>query len=195
LPLYDLEITYRINGEGINTAIRAEACKQSDGKVLFGRMTGKPLHLPRFAMEIPLIRAYEGLRYFGRGPYECYADMKEHCYIGMFSSTVKAQYQPHIRPQECGNHTDCTLVELDSGEQLLRVEAVGGTFEFSALHYSIEQLDAAAHADELREDESTRLLVNYRVGGVGSNSCGPVLPEKYKLNDSSFEFAFVIKPF
>ncbi|MBR2460465.1 MAG: hypothetical protein IKB34_04480 [Clostridia bacterium] len=193
LPLYRVEITYRINGDGLKTQISAEAANPKDGHPLYGMNVGKPLHLPRFAMEMPLVKAYEGLKYFGRGPYECYVDMKEQSYIGMFSSSVKAQYEPYIRPQECGNHTDCVFVELDSGENVLRVEAVGGVFEFSALHYSMEQLTETAHRHELKEDNSTRLLVNYRVGGVGSNSCGPVLIEKYQLKEEKFEYAFIVK--
>jgi beta-galactosidase len=75
----------------------------------------------------------------------------------------------------------------------MRVEAIDGTFEFSALHYSVEQLTEAKHRHELKDITATYLLINYKVGGIGSNSCGPALPEKYQLKDEEFSYAFTVK--
>lgn len=193
LPLYKVEITYRINGNGMYTGISAIAISKRGDSSLYGYNSEGPLHLPRFGLEIPLIKAYESLKYFGRGPYECYCDMKAQSYMGLFSTNVKSQYEPYIRPQECGNHTDCAMVELGNGDEILRIETLDAPFEFSALHYSMEQLASVSHRHELTEDNSTRLIINYRVGGVGSNSCGPELPEMYQLKDGEMKFGFLFK--
>ncbi len=192
-PLYEVEITYRINGSGMHTEISALTASSKGNDALYGYFAGAPLHLPRFGLEVPLIKAYEELKYFGRGPYECYCDMKEQSHIGLFTTTVKKQYEPYIRPQECGNHTDCTMLELGNGEELLHIETTGAPFEFSALHYSAEQLGSVAHRHELKEEDRTLLIVNYRVGGVGSASCGPALPEQYQLKDKEMKLGFLFR--
>ncbi|MBQ9116912.1 MAG: hypothetical protein IJY04_07800, partial [Clostridia bacterium] len=192
-PLYRVEILYTVNGDGMKTEIKAKAASPKDGHPLYGYMIGKPLHLPRFALEIPLNKSYEKLKYHGRGPYECYTDFSAQSHIGLFESIVREQYEPHIRPQECGNHTECAFLEIAGDNAAIRVEAVGGAFEFSALHYSVEQLAEAKHRHELKEFDGTYLLINYKVGGIGSNSCGPALPEKYQFKEAEFSYAFTVK--
>ena len=41
----------------------------------------------------------EQMRYFGYGPHESYADKRLASRLGLFSSTVKDNYQPYVRPQ------------------------------------------------------------------------------------------------
>lgn len=42
-------------------------------------------------------------------------------------------------------------------------------------------------------DENTHLLINYKVNGIGTNSCGPVLPEQYIFLDEHFDFQFHVQ--
>ena len=44
-----------------------------------------------------------------------------------------------------------------------------------------EELAAKAHNYELERCESNVICVDYTMAGVGSNSCGPRLAEKYQL--------------
>ena len=46
---------------------------------------------------------------------------------------------------------------------------------------SQEELAAKAHNYELERCESNVICVDYAMAGVGSNSCGPRLAEKYQL--------------
>lgn len=55
-------------------------------------------------------------------------------------------------------------------------------------------LTRAEHTDELRTDGSTHVRVDYRVSGLGSNSCGPELPEKFRVQEKSIAFAFHLHP-
>ena len=36
----------------------------------------------------------------------------------------------------------------------------------------------------------TVFCVDYKMSGVGSNSCGPLLMSQYQLNEETFDFAF-----
>lgn len=68
-------------------------------------------------------------------------------------------------------------------------------FEFNVSNYSIDALYMAEHTDELVKDGKTHLRVDYKVSGIGSNSCGPDLNPKYQMNDKiiNFNFSMCIK--
>ncbi|MEG1442203.1 MAG: glycoside hydrolase family 2, partial [Oscillospiraceae bacterium] len=69
-----------------------------------------------------------------------------------------------------------------------------GEFEFNVSKYDSLHLDSAMHTDELVENDSTILRLDYKVSGIGSNSCGPELLEKYRVDDKKIEFDFFILP-
>ena len=48
--------------------------------------------------------------------------------------------------------------------------------------------------DELVADGKTHLRIDYKVSGIGSNSCGPELMEKYRLAERNITFGFTISP-
>ncbi len=191
IPLFNVVLTYTFDKSGMNVNIHAE---RDDTFIRLSEPTLKAdiANIPRFALRIPLVREFEELEYFGRGDRECYVDYKEHSKVGIWNSTVTNEYEPYLMPQECGNHIDTKRVSLKSPCTELNVVS-NKTFEFSALHYSIEQLDDAKHAFELVEESSTELLVCYKNRGAGSHSCGPELLKKYEVNDRVIDFEFSIK--
>lgn len=67
------------------------------------------------------------------------------------------------------------------------------SFEFSALPYSVKNLDKANHTFELEKSDSSEVLICYKNRGVGSNSCGSALSEKYRFIYEAFSYAFYVK--
>ena len=197
LPIFVLDVVYTICSEGMDVNIHARK-----GEVKFmhrssSEETSLDLNLkqeldevPRFAMRIPLKSEFEQLEFFGKGPRECYIDYQAHAKMGYWRSTVSKEYEPYIRPQECGNHMNVKYLAV-SGKNTLVFQSEN-PFEFSALHYTIEDLEQANHAFELETSDSTELLICYKNRGIGSNSCGPRLQDKYKVRDReiSFQFSF-----
>ena len=61
-------------------------------------------------------------------------------------------------------------------------------FAFNASVYTQEELASKKHNFELVESGSSVVCLDYAQNGIGSNSCGPVLQEKYKLNAEHFVF-------
>ena len=147
-------------------------------------------NLPRFGFELTMPAGNEQLRYFGMGPGNAYADMHANCRMDVYNSTVTGEFVPMIKPQECANHYGADFVELTNGENTVRFDGKG--FEFSALHYTPEQLTDTKHIHELVEKDSSVVIINYKNNGIGSNSCGPRLPEMYKFKDREFTFRFEI---
>jgi len=68
------------------------------------------------------------------------------------------------------------------------------SFSFNASHYTPEDLTEAMHPYELKRREETILHIDYRMSGLGSNSCGPELLPKYRLAENEFRFRIGIRP-
>ena len=98
--------------------------------------------LPRLGVVLTLKPGFEKLSWLGRGPFENYSDRKRAALVDLYESTVTDQYVPYIMPQEHGNHTDVRWLSLGCESAKLLVEAVG-PMEFSASHYTAQDLDSA----------------------------------------------------
>ena len=181
---WNADVVYTVDASGLAVSVDAKsAYVPEEGWNFFDSRMRKEFHFPRFAFRYVLDGGFEQLCYFGMGPEENYSDFADHARMGLHRSTVTDEYEPYVRPQECGNHTKVTEVELaEEGGATFRVESETPV-EMSALHYSIEQLDRAEHRHELISEGETHLLINARVGGIGSNSCGPTLARKDRFDD------------
>lgn len=49
------------------------------------------------------------------------------------------------------------------------------------------------YINELVKNNKTNVRIDYKVSGIGSNSCGPQLMGKYWLGRGKFKFTFYIK--
>lgn len=150
--------------------------------------------LPRFGIRLFLDKKLENIAYFGMGPYESYIDKHQSTSHGIYRAKVREMHEDYINPQENGSHYDCDYVELANG-QFGMVAAAKKTFSFNASVYTQEELERAAHNFELEESDSTVLCLDYALNGIGSNSCGPVVTDKYRFDDIKFDFAISIIPF
>ena len=140
------------------------------------------IHLPRLGFEFVMPEDNEFIEYFGMGEHENYIDMCHHAKMGYYKSTVSEQYVPYVMPQEHGNHTNTKLLKVyNSTGHGLEFE---GNFEFNASHFTSYDLTNAMHTNKLKPRKETILRVDYKVGGVGSASCGPELLENTNLMTS-----------
>ena len=139
--------------------------------------------LPRLGIVIELPREYEQLTWYGRGPWDNYPDRKVSCPVGLWKSTVSEQYVHYPRPQDSGNHEDCTYIELKTKKgKKLRIEAVDQPFSFSALPYSAQYIASKTHDYELQDQGHTYLSIDCAVMGLGNSSCGPGVLKKYTID-------------
>ncbi|OPJ58137.1 glycoside hydrolase family 2 TIM barrel-domain containing protein [Clostridium oryzae] len=156
---------------------------------LEGKVKENCVYLPRLGFEFSIPKKNKEFRYYGMGPYENYLDMCHHTKVDMYESSVDKEYVPYIVPQEHGNHTRTKFVEIGGLRFTTESE-----FEFNISKYTSEMLTAAAHTDELMENESNIVRIDYKNSGIGSNSCGPELLEQYRLSEKHIKFKFYIKP-
>lgn len=183
-PLIRFIVTYTVTPDGgILHEIKAKVREKSPAKFL-----------PRFGAEYVLAAGGEKISYYGMGPEENYGDLCAHARMGWFDSNVNAEHIPYIRPQENANHTNVKHFSVkDVNENSFTVKAAK-SLECSATHYKAADLETAAHEFELTPRQETILRIDYKVSGIGSNSCGPGVEEKYQFNEKEFEYAFLIIP-
>ncbi len=148
---------------------------------------------PRFGLRFFLDKAFDQVTYFGLGPQESYPDKRRAASHGLYSGSVKDQHEDYLMPQENGSHADCDFVTLKNGESAFSV-AAEKPFSFNVSPYTQEELTTKGHAYELEESGCTVLCVDYRMNGIGSNSCGPALLPKYRFDETEFTFSFFIIP-
>lgn len=177
IPFLHYQTVYTVSGNG-------------DIKVqLHADFTDNTVYLPRLGFEFALPAAVREFDYFGMGPMENYVDMCHHAKMGLYHSSAEAEYVPYPMPQEHGNHTKTVRLETENG---LVFEAAD-MFEFQVSQYQSDMLTQATHTNELQPCGKTMVRIDYKVSGIGSNSCGPTLLPKYQLKDEKIDFAFYIR--
>ena len=188
-PVLRIKTEWTISAEGTITS-RMHVTKNSEFPML-----------PRFGVRIILKKDMRNVSYIGMGPYESYVDKHHASWHGSFSASIDAMHEDYIMPQENGSHFDCNYVQISSlGENDSKTDmsahSITATsavpFSMNASPYTAEELTNAAHNYELPESGKSVLCIDYRQNGIGSNSCGPELDEKYRFDEDEWEFGFTM---
>ena len=126
--------------------------------------------------------------YYGNGPIESYCDMHHASMVDWYKSDADNEYVNYIMPQEHGNHTNGKVLEMYNGLNFVAADK----FEINVSRYDSAELTAAKHIDELKSDGCVNVRIDYKDSGIGSNSCGPLLLEKYRLDEKEIQFEFYV---
>ncbi|MEE0946890.1 MAG: glycoside hydrolase family 2 TIM barrel-domain containing protein [Acutalibacteraceae bacterium] len=175
-PVFRYEIAYTVDEKG---TVKVE---------LNGKVSEHCMWLQRLGFEFAFKKKNMSFEYFGMGPQENYCDLYHNCALDFYVSNAKDEYVNYIRPQEYGNHTRVRELTL---EDKITFKAED-TFEAAVLQYSIDCINKAEHTDELGESKATYVRIDYKSSGIGSNSCGPALMEKYRMSDKDIHLSFTI---
>lgn len=160
----------------------------TDGTVdvsLSGSVREDCVWLPRLGFEFKTILENSRFSYFGMGPDENYADMRAFARMGLFHSSAADEYVNYVKPQEHGNHTNTKELAFNNG-----LTFTGDGFECNVSEFDSLDLSRAGHIDELCKNGAVNVRIDYKVSGIGSNSCGPALLERYRLKEKQIGFAF-----
>lgn len=144
--------------------------------------------LPRFGIRLFLDRTFDKITYYGIGPFESYADKCRAGCHSTYTSTVNEMHEDYLRPQENGSHADCDYLGIKSDKRTFTAVSEA-PFSFNVSPYTQEELTNKCHNYELTPEGSTVVCLDYAQNGIGSNSCGPILSEKYQLKQEAFEFS------
>lgn len=176
-PFLTLDCRFEIDGAG---RIRAKI----DGK----RDAERPF-LPRFGLRMFLPKAFDTAEYFGYGPYEAYCDKHQASYLGRFAQRTDDLFEDYVKPQENGSHFGCSSVTVTDGAGAVTVTSPEA-ISFNLSRYTQEELTEKKHNYELAESGDVVFCFDYKMSGVGSNSCGPELAKPMRLDEEAFTFRF-----
>ena len=106
------------------------------------------------------------------GEHENYIDMCHHAKMGYYKSTVSEQYVPYVMPR--------STATIQTQNCLRFITQQGTAWSLKAIlsltpHTLPHMITNAMHTNKLKPRKETILRVDYKVGGVGSASCGPEL--------------------
>jgi beta-galactosidase len=174
-----LETTYTVLGNG---EIVVETVLEPGSKAL--------PELPRFGVQLTLPAGSERLEWYGRGPHESHWDRKLSAYVGVYSGTVDEQFTDYSIPQENGNKTDVRWLAI-GGLMVVGVPLLN----FSAHHYTTDDLEQAEHSFELTRQEYVVLNVDLQQTGVGGNDSWGARPnDDVTLWPQPYRFVFRLSP-
>lgn len=185
-----LEIEYRIGrgGELLVTQRLRAASKE------------RVPDLMRFGMRMRMPETFSRIDYYGRGPWENYADRKDGALLGRWRQSVDEQFYPYIRPQETGTKSDVRRWrQTDAAGRGLEITA-SAPFSASALRYAQESLDEGlekrqGHSQEVAPDRAVWLCMDQAQSGLGCIDSWGALPlPAYRLPYADREFRFMIRP-
>jgi beta-galactosidase/beta-glucuronidase len=151
-------------------------------------------HFPRLGVQLLLPEELTSAIWFGLGPGESYPDSKTAQRVGLYKMSVDQLYTRYVFPQENGNRSEVRRVVFHDLHQAGLLFAAEPLMNFSAHRFSPEEISAAKHPHELRERSDIVLHLDARQCGLGSGSCGPQPPERYRIPAEPFTFSFLCKP-
>ena len=150
--------------------------------------------LPRLGLRMLLDSAFENLEWYGRGPMENYPDRKDAAFLGLYASTVTGMEEHYVRTQTMGERTDTRWLTLSASDGRKVSFTADGTFDFSALHETDEDLYLVKYGhdlDKIRRPEVV-LTLDCVMRGLGNGSCGPGPLPQYEIAPGPHSFAFRI---
>lgn len=139
---------------------------------------------------------FEKVRWFGRGPHENYLGRNRGSFMGIFATTADSMTIPYMEIGETGQRTDVKWATLtnEDGRGLL---VVGSPYmEFSAQHYTPEQLTDVKLPWDLKRDDDITLRVDLHQMGLGGvDSWGSKPQDAYMLfSKNEYRHKFRLSP-
>jgi beta-galactosidase len=163
--------------------------------------TSKLPPLARVGMQCQLAPEFSKMNWYGRGPFESYADRKDAALVGSYSATVADSYFPYLMAQENGNKTDVRWVQLTNEEgQGLLVSRVGtGLLNINARDYMDAALLAAKNPRTQTVERGTATVLNIdlqQMGLGGDDSWTPRTHPEYLLPaNKTYTYRFRLRAF
>jgi beta-galactosidase len=157
------------------------------------QLAGGITDVPRVGVGLVLAPELEHLAWFGRGPWDNYSDRQSSAIVGLWESTVTAQYHPYIMPQAHGQKCDVRWLTLSDGQGTGLQVTGQPTFGFSTLHLSDDDLYRATHTIDLTPRPEVFLNLDAAQRGLGTLSCGPDTLPRYQLLAQEYKFSFTLR--
>jgi beta-galactosidase len=220
-----ISVLYQLPGVETQCKVKYEVYGNGRVKTNFKLFTSKcKADIPRIGMSMVLSGEFLNLEWFGRGPHENYIDRNHSAFVGKYSSKVKEQYVPYIRPQENGYKTDTRWFCLSNTKGtalLVKAASVDTLLGFSALPMLNSDFDATPgldygqgktegkyrydgmpevnirkHTTDIKVKDLVQLNIDYFQRGLGGDDSWWAKPQnKYmRFADKEYSYSFWMIP-
>ena len=179
-----VRINYTVNGEGV---IKVDYA-------FYGSL--ELPNLPKIGMQCGILRSYDQITWYGRGPQENYMDRCYGADVGIYSLSLDKFMEPYVMPQENGNRCDVRWMFLSDQNMGLLIVA-DSLLSMSAWPYTEENINQAKHTNELIDAGYITLNIDLKQMGVGGNDswsdvAAPL--EKYQIKPAVYSYSFYMVP-
>ncbi|WP_455586425.1 glycoside hydrolase family 2 TIM barrel-domain containing protein [Bacteroides sp.] len=199
----DLVITNRYAASSPYTFTTQVSFKITDDGVIFVSSVIDPavkkVVLPKIGYVLEMPEGFENFTWFGRGPWDSYADRKEACFEGLYNSTVDAQWTGYVMPQEMGNKEEVRWLSMTNQQGTGMLFVAPQQMAASVAHWRPEDLyvnrdNRVRHPYEVSFIKNTVVCLDARNRALGNASCGPDVRDMYELKADKTIFNFILLP-
>ncbi len=152
--------------------------------------------LPNVGTLFTIPGGFEKVTYFGRGPHENYVGRRTSAYEGIYTTYADSMTIPYMEIGETGQRTDVRWATLTNSVGVGLMVVGSPVMEFSAQHYTPEQLTNVKLPWDLKRDNDITLRVDYQQMGLGGiDSWGSKPLDDYMLfSKNKYSHKFRITP-
>ena len=198
--IVNMKSTYGNSSNTFDVSLDFIVC--ADGTLMvnsFIRPQNSGAILPKLGFKLEMPKEMEQLAWFGRGPWDNYRDRKEACLPGIYQSTVTNQYEEYILPQEHGTKQEVRWMSVTNNEGQGLLFVAPDQMAASAVHFRPEDNytnkdTRKKHTYQFVRCDNTVVNLDAATRGLGNNSCGPDVMDKYELKAANTAFRFFIIP-
>ncbi|CAA6654079.1 unnamed protein product [Spirodela intermedia] len=184
--LFKIDVTYHVHGSG-DVIIEYLVKPRSDLPPL-----------PRIGLDFQIDKSLDQIKWFGKGPFECYPDRKEAAHVGIYEKNVEDLHVPYVVPGESSGRADVRWVAfLNSRGIGLFAAAYGDSppMQMSASYYSTQELHRATHNEDLIKGEHIEVHLDHKHMGLGGDdSWSPCVHEQYLIPPVPYSFSLRLCP-
>lgn len=184
--IFQINVNYKVHGSG-DMIIEYNVEPRSDLPPL-----------PRVGVEFHVEKSLDQVKWYGKGPFECYPDRKEASHVGLYEMKVKDLHVPYILPGECGGRADVRWMALlnDTGFGLFAsIYGTSPPMQMNASCYSASELERATHNHELVEGDAIEVHLDHKHSGLGGDdSWSPCIHNEYLIQPEPCKFSIRLCP-
>lgn len=148
--LMKIEVVYTISGSG-DVIMNCNVIPKSDLPPL-----------PRVGVEFHLEKSVDQIKWYGRGPFECYPDRKAAAHVDIYEKNVDEMHVPYIVPGECSGRADVRWVTFQNRNGIGIYASIYGDsppMQMSASYYSTSELERAKRNEDLVKGDKIEVIL------------------------------------
>ncbi|KAF6153071.1 hypothetical protein GIB67_034793 [Kingdonia uniflora] len=154
--------------------------------------------LPRVGVEFHVNKSMDQVKWYGRGPFECYPDRKQAAHVGLYKQNVLDLHVPYTVPGESSGRADVRWLSLENNDGLgifVSIYGMSPPMQMNASYYTTLELDRAAHNEELVKGDNIEVHLDHKHMGLGGDdSWSPCVHEEYLVPPVPYSFSLRLCP-